>query len=421
MKYEIVGGKRLSGKVRASGNKNSVFPCVAAALLTQEEVILENISDIRDTEVLIQILKKLGIKIEKKGSTLSIQAQDIRHTTLPKDLMTKLRGSMVLVGAMLSRMGKVHFYYPGGDVIGRRSIETHLDGFKALGVSLKRQDLKFSLFYPDGLINKKEQSIFMKEASVTAVENLILASVLGQGVTILKNCPKEPHIVDLCKQLLQMGADIKGVGTDTLVIRGVDKLNGTKFKIGIDYIEVATYAVAGALTLGQVTITDLDNTDLDPLIVPLQSFGLRFEFDGSTVAVSADKLKSPLKLVTNIWPGFPTDLMSVAIVLATQAKGAILCHDWMYESRMFFVDKLISMGAKITLADPHRVLVYGPSKLRGRVLETPDIRAGMALLLASLVAKGKSTINQAELIERGYEDVVEKLRALGADIIRKDV
>lgn len=415
MKYVITGGKKLIGKIKISGNKNSVFPCVAAALLTDEEVILENISQIRDVEVLIKILKKLGVSIQKDESQLTINASDIHHSSLPKDLMIKLRGSMVLVGALLSRMGKVHFYHPGGDIIGQRSIETHLEGFKTLGAVLKRGDLKFSLHYPNG-INGKSCSIFLSEASVTACENLILASSLGKKSVILKNCPKEPHIVDLCKILSQMGADIQGVGTDTLEILGVEKLHGTKFKIGADFVEVGTYTVACAITAGRVTITGLDATDLDPILVPLQKFGLRIAIFKDSITVTAEKLKSIPKLTTNIWPGFPTDLMSVAIVLASQAKGVTLCHDWMYESRMFFVDKLISMGAQVNLADPHRVFVYGPTKLRGRELATPDIRAGMALVLAALVARGKSIINQAELIERGYEDVVGKLKSLGAQI-----
>ena len=417
MRYIVNGGKKLQGSIRVSGNKNSVFPCVAAALLTEDEVILENISQLRDTEVLIQILKKLGVKVKKEKSQLIVQAQEIRHTSLPKDLMNKLRGSMVMVGALLGRLGKVHFYHPGGDIIGQRSIDTHLEGFKALGASLKREDLKFSLKFD--VRSDKDCTIFLLEASVTATENFILASVLGKRTVRLKNCTKEPHIIDLCQMLLQMGAEISGIGTDTLIIHGVEKLNGTKFRIGIDYIEVGTYTVAAAITGGEITMAGLDNTDLDPVLEPLKRFGIKIEVQKNAIKVLENKLKSIPKLTTNLWPGFPTDLMSAAIVLATQSKGVTLCHDWMYESRMFFIDKLISMGASITLADPHRSLIYGPTKLRGRDLATPDIRAGMALVLAALVARGKSTINQAELIERGYEDVVEKLKSLGADIERE--
>lgn len=391
---------------------------MAAALLTEEEVILENISDISDVERLIEILKKLGVEVQKSGPTLKILAREIKNTSLPKDLMGKLRGSMVLVGAILARKNKVHFYHPGGDVIGKRSIETHLEGFKGLGVNLKREDLEFRLNYQEDF---KDRAIFFLEASVTATENLILASVLGKRDVILKNCPKEPHIIDLCKMLTRMGAKIFGVGTDALKISGVEKLKGVKFRIGIDYVEVGTYAVAAAITGGRLTISGIDDTDLDPIFEPLKRFGIHSDFTKDTITIHSGKLKSVPKLTTNLWPGFPTDLMSAAIVLATQSSGVTLCHDWMYEGRMFFVDKLISMGAKIILADPHRVFVYGLSKLKGRILETPDIRAGMALVLAALVAKGECLINQAELIERGYEDVVGKLKKLGAQIERIDV
>lgn len=419
MKYLITGGKKLTGRVRISGNKNSIFPCVAAALLTEEEVVLENISSITDTDVLLQILKKLGIGYQRTGSSLKIKADSIKQTTLPKDLMTKLRGSLVLVGAMLGRAGKVHFYHPGGDVIGQRSIETHLEGFKSLGAQLKKEDLKFNLQYPDGGPPASGCQIFLIEASVSAIENFILASCLGKRKVILKNCPTEPHVQDLCKMLVQMGAKISGIGTNRLEIEGVAKLSGTKFRIGIDYIEVGTYVTASAITGGKIAVTGLDETDLNPILKPLEKFGLSFIREKDILITNAEKIKSVPKLTTNIWPGFPTDLMSVVIVLATQAKGVTLCHDWMYESRMFFVDKLISMGAKITLADPHRVFVYGPDKLKGRELATPDIRAGMALVLAALIAKGQSIINQAELIERGYEDVLGKLKKLGANIERQ--
>ncbi|MBI2019890.1 UDP-N-acetylglucosamine 1-carboxyvinyltransferase [Candidatus Daviesbacteria bacterium] len=420
MKYLIKGGKKLVGEINISGNKNSVFPCVAAALLTKDEVVLENVSDIRDTAVLVEILNKLGVKVKRRGSTLFIKASEINHTTLPKELMSKLRGSMVLVGALLSRMGKVHFFHPGGDIIGQRSIETHLESFKALGANLKREDLKFTLYDDQAETKTKQYTIFLPEASVTACENLILMAALGKRRLVLKNCPKEPHIIDLCQMLIRMGAEIGGVGGDVLEIKGVEKIGGVRFKIGIDYIEVGTYVVAAAITGGKIVIKGINSTDLDPVIVHLKRFGIKADFGHDKLEVYADKLKAIPKITTNIWPGFPTDLMSAAIVLATQSKGVTLCHDWMYESRMFFVDKLISMGAKITLADPHRVFVYGPTKLHGRTLDTPDIRAGMALVLAALVARGESIIRQAELIERGYENVLGKLTSLGAQIRKEE-
>lgn len=419
MKYIISGGKKLRGKVHVSGSKNSIFPCIGAALLTEEEVLLENVSDLRDTEVLIQILKKLGVYFEKNGSTLRIKAAKLRRFGLSQDLMVKLRGSIVLVGAILGRLGKVNFYHPGGDIIGRRSIQTHLDGFEALGANLKKNNLKYSLSLPEK--ERKSLEIFLSESSVTATENLILASVLGQRRITLRNCAKEPHVVDLCNMLSQMGANIEGAGGDTLKIEGVNKLSGTKFKIGADYIEVGTYIVAAAVTGGEVKIEGVEGVLLEPILAPLKSFGINVDHSEDAILVNVSKLKSPSKLITNIWPGFPTDLMSVAIVLATQSKGMVLCHDWMYESRMFFVDKLITMGAKIILADPHRVIISGPNKLHGRILDTPDIRAGMGLVVAALCAKGKSIINQAELVERGYENIVGKLKGIGADIERVEV
>ncbi|MBU1032065.1 UDP-N-acetylglucosamine 1-carboxyvinyltransferase [Patescibacteria group bacterium] len=420
MKYKICGGHKLSGTVNLSGNKNSVFPCFAAALLTSEEVVLENISDLKDTQVLVEILKKLGVRVIQKGSEIKITAYDIKKFSLPGDLMVKLRGSICLVGALLGRLRKVNFYHPGGDVIGRRSIETHLEGFKALGAKLTKNEQRFSLFFEQNK-DQKDCEVFLREASVTATENLILVSVLGKKTIILRNCAKEPHIVDLCKMLTCMGAKIEGIGGETLVICGVENLRGTRFKIGADYIELGTYIVAGAITGGEIKIQGIRELFLDPILEPMKSFGIQITRQDNEITVHPSKLHSVSKLMTNIWPGFPTDLMSVAIVLATQAKGVTLCHDWMYEGRMFFTDKLITMGAKITLCDPHRVLVSGPSRLRGRILATPDIRAGMALVMAALAAKGKSIINQAELIERGYEDVVGKLTSIGADIERVDV
>ena len=419
MHYIIRGGKKLEGTIKISGNKNSVFPCVAASLLTSDEVILENISNLKDTEVLIQILKKLGVEITKVGPSLVIRATRINQFSLPVELMTKLRGSIVLVGAVLSRVGKVYFHHPGGDIIGKRSIETHLQAFKAIGVTVRKNNLKYQLTKNEE--KNIETDLFLNEASVTATENLILTSVIGKNTTTLRNCAKEPHVIDLCKMLVSMGAKITGIGTGTLTITGVNKLSGAKFKIGVDYIEAGTYMVAAAITKGRIVIEGLDDTDMSPVFVPLSEFGVKIEKTDTGIAVWGEKLKSPHKLTTNIWPGFPTDLMSVAMVLATQSKGVILCHDWMYESRMFFVDKLISMGANITLADSHRVLIWGPSHLKGRILDTPDIRAGMSLVLAALVARGESVINQAELIERGYEDVVGKMRSLGADIERIEV
>lgn len=413
-KYVTVGGRQLQGTVKISGNKNSVFPCLSAALLTTDEVIINNVPNILDTRVSLEILKSLGVETEFDKNTIKIKAKNINSFTIPDDLIKRLRGSIVFAGGILGRTGKVNFSHPGGDVIGKRSIGTHLEGFRKLGYGYEIGG-KYHLFVKD---LTQDADIFLDEASVTATENLIIASILGKRQVVLKNLAKEPHVMDLCRLLIKMGAKIEGVGESTLKISGVSKLHGCEYQIGCDYIEFGTFAIAAAITKGKVEITGCQTDELEPLIIPLIKMGLNFVQSTSSITVSASDLKAVPKVITNIWPGYPTDMMSLTIVLATQANGVTLCHDWMYESRMFFVDKLISMGANITIADPHRVVVYGPTKLYGRELESPDIRAGMALVLAALVAQRESIINNAELIERGYEDVVEKLTRLGADIER---
>lgn len=417
-RFLIEGGNKLSGEVKISGNKNAVFPCLAAALLTGEDVILKNIPNIVDTQVSLEILKSLGVEVTVHEDYIKINAHKVESHIIPEELASKLRGSILFVGGLLGRVGKVRFTHPGGDVIGKRTIQPHLDGFEKLGFKVSQDDLDYSISRLSTRPEKVE--IFLEEAGVTATENLILTSVIGSQTVIIKNCAQEPHIRDLCNMLLGMGAKIEGVGSSILKITGVSKLKGVEFSIGPDFLEIGTYAVAAAITKGDVKLTNCSLENLDPIICHLKRMGVEFRVQGQSCKIIAGKIKAIPKLHTNIWPGFPTDLMSVIIVLATQANGVSLLHDWMYESRFFFVDKLISMGANITIADPHRILVSGPNKLVARNLESPDIRAGMALVLAALIAEGKSTINKAELIERGYEDVVGKLSSLGADIEKID-
>lgn len=415
--YVIQGGKALKGEIDVGGNKNSTFPCMAAALLTDKPVTLSNIPKIRDVDVFLEILEHLGVSVSFQEHKLTIDASKITTTDLPESLTGKLRGSVLLAGALLARAGKVSFSHPGGDVIGKRAINLHLEGFEKLGYDVKTVDRHYHV--TSGKHETKgDVTIFFEIATVTGTENLILASVKRPGTTTIKNAAQEPHVVDLCKMLAQMGATIHGIGTSTLVINGKHDLHGTEFEISSDYIEVGTYAAAAALTRGTLTIKNIKHLDTDPFLWPLEKMGVKMARQGDTLIVSSQQLKALPSLITNVWPGFPTDLMSVIIVLATQAQGVSLMHDWIYESRMFFVDKLIGMGANITIADPHRVVIYGPTKLRGRNLETPDIRAGIALVLAALIANGQSVIDRAELIERGYEDVVDKLSSLGADIQR---
>ncbi|MBI2021772.1 UDP-N-acetylglucosamine 1-carboxyvinyltransferase [Candidatus Daviesbacteria bacterium] len=418
-RYIINGGQKLSGSIQVSGNKNAILPCIAACLLTDQDITLENVPQIADVKVLLQILEELGVKVEKGEHNLKLNAKEVKGSKLPKQLTSKLRASILLVGPMLSRAGKAEFTHPGGDIIGKRTIEPHLTGFRKLGFSIESEDRDYRAYRIDdlkvGLVN-----IFLDEASCTATENLIMASVLGKSSVILKNCAKEPQIVDLCNLLNLMGAQISGVGEATLKIIGVDKLRGAEYRISSDYIEWVTYAIASSITGGQIEIQNATLKDMEPVTVAMEKMGINLREENNSIQVSCNKIIAHPKLHTNIWPGFPTDLMSVFIVLATQADGVSLMHDWMYESRMFFADKLISMGANITIADPHRVVIYGPTKLHGRELETPDIRAGMALVLAALVAQGESIIHRAQLIERGYENVVENLSSLGAKIQKVD-
>ncbi len=412
--YLIKGGAKLKGEITISGNKNATFPCIAASLLTADEVVLTNIPHIRDIEVMVEILQELGVMVSFADHKLTIKAESINTHELNRKLTTRLRGSILFAGALLSRLGKVSFYHPGGDVIGKRAINLHLEGFGQLGYKVEQKDLFYSVEKNGNHTNPV--SIYFMLPTVTGTENLILASVKKTGKTILKNCAAEPHVADLCRMLNNMGADISGIGSTTLIINGVENLHGVEYRIGSDNIEFGTYAVAAALTGGEIKIKNIGEMEIDPITYPLAKMGVHFKYEENSITVSAGRLKSIPSLITDTWPGFPTDLMSVYIVLATQCEGVSLFHDWLYESRMFFTDKLISMGAHITIADPHRVLVYGPSKLVGRNLETPDIRAGMAMVLAALIAEGESTINRAELIERGYENVVGNLANLGAGI-----
>jgi len=412
-KFEIEGGIPLKGKIKVAGNKNAVLPCMAACILTDETCVLENVPQIADVLVLGKIMQKLGAKLEGLGtSRLIINCKNIHSFELDPDLVSQLRASVLLCGPLLWRFGKASFRHPGGDVIGRRSIQTHISALSSLGVKFHR---KFD-DYSGEAKKMRGRQVFLDEASVTATENVILAAVLALGKTVIKNAASEPHVTDLCRFLTKMGAGITGAGSNLLEINGMVKLKGARHEVSPDNIEVGTFAIAAAVTGGEIEIINGEKDDLDPILNVLAKMGVKTKFKNKNLLVFPSKLKAISKVTTGIWPAFPTDLMSCLIVLATQAKGITLLHDWMYESRMFFVDKLISMGANVTIADPHRVLVYGPTRLRGQVLDTPDIRAGMALILAALVARGASIIDKIELVERGYERIEERLKNLGAKI-----
>lgn len=413
-KFIINGGSPLKGSVRVSGNKNSVLPIMAATLLTEDKSILENVPIINDVLVMGEMLKKLGAKVEGLGThRLEIEPKNVNIHVLDPDLVSRLRAAILFLGPLLVRFGKAKMRHPGGCIIGRRAVGTHFDVLGSLGVKTIVGDEEY-----ESEVNKlKPATIFLDEASVTATENAIMMASLIPGETVIEDAACEPHIEDLAIFLNSMGASIEGAGTNKITIQGVNKLKGTIHRVFPDYIDVGTLAIAAAATKGKVKIGPIREKDLRMILLYLRRMGVVFNIEGDFLEVLPSELVSPnSKIQTRPWPGFPTDLMSSLIVLATQAKGAILCHDWMYEGRMVFVDKLITMGANITICDPHRVLVVGPTRLRGKELSSPDIRAGMALIIAALCAKGESIIDRAELVERGYENVEERLKDLGAQI-----
>lgn len=415
--FEITGGKSLSGKIKVAGNKNSVLPIIAACLLTDKPCTLKNVPQIRDVDVMIRLLETAGAHIKKLDhGVLKIHCANIKKTIFPQVLTEKLRAAVLLLGPMLSRVGEVEMGYPGGDIIGRRPLETHIQALEMLGAKINKTD--------DSLVANakklKGTEIFLQEASVTATENAIMAAVLASGQTVIKRAASEPHVVDLCRFLNCLGAKIGGIGSNVLIIDGVKTLKGGEYTIQPDHIEVGTFIILAAVTGSEIEISPIEKDDLNMILLTLSKFNVQYEIKEDVLKMKKSRLVAVEKVVTDVWPGFPTDLMAPTIVLATQAAGVTILHDWMYESRMFFVDKLLSMRAKVEIADPHRVSVYGPTKLKGQKLDTPDIRAGIALVIAALSAEGTSRISKAELIERGYENIVERLKSLGASVTRVD-
>ncbi|MFC1727779.1 UDP-N-acetylglucosamine 1-carboxyvinyltransferase, partial [Patescibacteria group bacterium] len=362
--------------------------------------------------------KDLGVKIDGLGtSKLRINAKDVKTPHPDSELVEKLRASILLLGPLLARFGETKMRHPGGCIIGRRAVGTHFQALEALGV----KTMATKNDYQSEVKDPKASEIFLDEASVTATENVLMMAVLTPGITTIDNAACDPNVQDLTLFLNKMGARIKGGGTNRLTIIGVEKLSGTQHRLAPDYMEAGTFAMLAAVTNSRIKITDTQPADLRMILLYLKKMGVKLKVSENNLEIFPSKLVAPEgKIQTRPWPGFPTDLMSPLIVLATQAEGTTLCHDWMYGSRMYFVDKLINMGAKITLCDPHRVLVTGPSRLSGKELESPDIRAGMALILAALCAEGESVIDKVELVERGYGEIVKRLLALGAKIRRKD-
>jgi len=423
--YKIEGGIPIRGTVKASGNKNSALPCIASSLLTDETVILRNIPDIEDTSVMISILQSLGASVEKiEHHTWKIEAKKIEKTDIPSELSKKIRASILFAGPLVARAGKAVMPPPGGDVIGRRRLDTHFLALQELGARIT-VDGPFT-FTANKLVGA---DLFLDETSVTATENAVMAAVLAEGRTKITNAASEPHVQDLCNMLVAMGAKISGIGSNILVIDGVKKLHGVDFSIGPDFMEIGSYIGLAAATKGSITITGVRAEDMRPLRVAFGKLGITWTIEGDTLTVAVGqemKVNTDLggmipKIDDSPWPGFPPDLTSIMTVVATQVEGTVLIFEKMFESRMFFVDKLISMGARITLCDPHRAVVSGPSSLHGDNLVSPDVRAGMAMVIAAMAAHGESTISNIYQIERGYEHLVEKLQSLGAHIKRVEI
>lgn len=423
--YQIEGGFPIKGTIHASGNKNAALPCIAASILTEQKVTLRNIPDIEDTGVMLKILESLGAKVTKiKANTWEIEAKNIVRGDIPADLSKKIRASILFAGPVLARLGKVVLPPPGGDVIGRRRLDTHFLALTELGSRVSTEG-KFE-FIANKLVGA---DIFLDEASVTATENAIMAAVLAEGHTIITNAASEPHVQDLCNMLNLMGAKISGVGSNILNIEGVKKLHSCDFTIGPDFMEIGSFIGLAAATHGSIEITGVNSRDMRPLRIAFSKLGIRWDIEGDTLSVSSSqemKVNTDLggmtpKIDDSPWPGFPPDLTSIMTVVATQVEGTVLIFEKMFESRMFFVDKLIGMGARITLCDPHRAVVSGPTLLHGEHLVSPDVRAGMAMVIAAMAAHGTSRISNVYQIERGYEHLVERLQSLGAHIKRIDV
>jgi UDP-N-acetylglucosamine 1-carboxyvinyltransferase len=420
--FIIQGGQELSGCITPSGNKNAALPLMAATLLTDQPVVLHNLPHIKDVHTMMKLLVDLGVEItELDQHSFRFQAANLHKTKLDPDLCREIRASILLAGPMLARLKIVELPPPGGDVIGRRRVDTHFLAFSQLGADVQ-VDNEFRVV-TDRLIGA---DILLDEASVTGTENAIMAAVMADGITILRNAASEPHVQELCELLNRMGAYIQGIGSNTLAIHGRQSLHGAEFTIGPDYLEIGSFIGLAAITGGEITIKDAAPQHLGMLRLVFERLGVHFALHsedvfvarGQSLTVVPDMGGAIPKIDDAPWPAFPADMMSTAIVMATQAAGSVLIHEKMFESRLYFVDKLIGMGARIVLCDPHRCIVQGPSWLHGERLESPDIRAGMALVSAALCAQGQSIIRNVGQIDRGYEQIELKLQALGANIVR---
>ena len=424
-RFFIRGGKKIGGTFRPLGNKNAVLPMLAACVLTDEPVVLDNVPRILDVENMLKLLADLGVAVSRKGHAVELCARGLQKTELDRALCAKVRGSILLAGPLPARHGSATLFAPGGDVIGRRRLDTHFEGLDALGIGMAWKGDAFRLRRR----KFRGADILLDEASVTATENILMAATLAPGRTTILNAACEPHVQDLGALLNKMGARISGLGTNRIEIEGVEKLGGARHRVGPDYVEIGSFLAAAAATGGALTVTELpDATTLKVMQRAFGRLGVRWKIEGGKLVLPARqdfRVRKDLggaipKMEDGIWPAIPSDLLSVALVLATQARGEVLFFEKLFESRMYFVDRLLEMGATLVQCDPHRVVVSGPVKLRPQLITSPDIRAGMALIIAALCAKGTTVIEQAEMIDRGYERIEARLRALGADVRRED-
>lgn len=418
-KFIIRGGIPLHGEVTIAGNKNAALPIIAATALTDAECTLENVPDIRDVDAILAIVENLGKTVERIAPNTVKISGGVKSSHPADELARRLRASILFMGALLAKTGEAFIAPPGGCVIGRRGLESHFSGFEKMGAKVELQE---NVYYVSGIKNEPV-TVYLPEPSVTATENLLLVAAARETQTTIYNAACEPHISDLANVLVKMGAKIDGIDSNRLVVQGTKNPTGFTHRIVPDYIETGTFAIAAAATNGIIRMHDVRRDQMILTDYHLKKLAVKLHYaDEHELEVRRSALPPVLsrKVQVGPWPGFPTDLMSPLIVLATQITGTTLCHDWMFESRMFFVDKLIVMGAEVTLCDPHRGLVTGPTPLRGQNLSSPDIRAGIALVIAALASCGESIIDKAELVDRGYENIVERLQKLGGDIERID-
>jgi UDP-N-acetylglucosamine 1-carboxyvinyltransferase len=422
IQYVVEGGQKLSGTIEPGGNKNAALPIIAAALLTSNPIRLDNVPRIRDTETLVELVQSVGASVAWNGqNTLDIHAKDVKASDLDPVLCARIRASILLAGPLLARCGQVSLPPPGGDVIGRRRLDTHILALEQLGATVKGTD-RLELQARE----LKGADVFLDEPSVTGTENALMAAVVAKGTTTLRNAASEPHVQDLARFLVALGARIEGIGTNAMTIQGSATLGSANYAIGPDHIEVGSLIGLAAVTRSSLRIANAGVEHLRSILMGFERLGIVCKVQGDDLLISGEqtlKIQSDLgghvpKIEDQPWPAFPADLMSIAIVTATQCDGMILMFEKMFESRLFFVDKLIAMGARIVLCDPHRAIVAGPSGLHAAPVSSPDIRAGMAMLLAAMCAKGTTTIDNAHQIERGYERIDERLNALGARIRR---